>query len=344
MNINIPTFFLLLIFRACSVVCLDLFRNNWRESDKATSRLLNEIDRLDEEIRTEKLFIMNIERIKKELVEMKSALSSFNTANAEQADLRGLEMIKEELDASYEVEKRKLLQKEAEMEGLWFDDEFRIAFDMALKQSLLTFNPVVMSPLNSDLVKRAIHVKIRLLAAEKVRAVESVNRLKEINECASRIDHLFHKIDFYEASRDHLALFDYNLDTKKIVFEFEKRQKQKNELVIEIREMRTMQRVNTAVDKSGWKMRIYGFTTKKTREPANQNNNLILSPQVLKYSVMNREEAEEDDDENIDIDDVMLIGKYAKYVENIYKYFSDPSIKDPPQTVIEEAIDKTNFM
>ena len=43
---------------------------------------------------------------------------------------------------------------------------------------------------------------------------------------------------------------------------------------------------------------------------------------------MNREEAEEDD-ENVEIDDVMLIGKYAKYVENIYKYFSDPSIKDP---------------
>ena len=343
MNINSPSLLFLLIFHVCSVVCLDLFRNNWRESDKESSRLLNEIDRLDEEIRTEKLSIVNIERIKKELVEMMSVLSSFNTANAEQADLRGLEMIKEGLDASYEVEKRELLQKEAEMEGLWFDDEFRIAFDVALKESLLTFNPVVTSPLNSDLVKRAIHVKMCLLAAEKVRAVESVDKLKKINERASRIDHLFHKTDFYEASRDHLALFDYNLDTKKFIFEFEKRQKQKNELVNGIREMRTMQRVNNAVDESGWKMRICGFTNKKAREPSNQNNNLILSPQVLKYSVMNREEAEEDD-ENVEIDDVMLIGKYAKYVENIYKYFSDPSIKDPPQTVIEEAIDKTKFM
>ena len=303
---------------------------------------MNEIDRLDEEIRTEKLFIVNTQRLMKELVEMKSALSNFNTANAEQTDLRELEMIKEGLDASYEVEKRELLQKEAEMEGLWFDDEFRIAFDLALKQSLLKFNPVIMSPLNSDLVKRAIHVKMRLLKAEKVRAVESVDKLMKINELASRIDNLFHKIDFYEASRDHLALFSYNLDTKKFIFEFEKRQKQKNELINGIRQMRTMQRVNNAVDKSGWKMRIYGFTSKKTLEPENQNNNLILSPQVLKYSVMNREE--EEGDENIEIDNVMLIGKYAEYVENIYKYFSDSSIKDPPQTVIEEAIDKTKFI
>ena len=43
---------------------------------------------------TEKLFIVNIERIKKELVEMKSVLSSFNTANAEQADLRDWKWLK----------------------------------------------------------------------------------------------------------------------------------------------------------------------------------------------------------------------------------------------------------
>ena len=90
-------------------------------------------------------------------------------------------MIKEELDASYEVEKRNFYKRGRNggiMVWWWIQDRF----DMALKESLLTFNPVVTSPLNSDLVKRAIHVKMRLLAAEKVRAVESVDKLKKINE------------------------------------------------------------------------------------------------------------------------------------------------------------------
>ena len=319
-----------------SATCLDLFRNIWRSLNRESSNLFDEMNRVDEEIRAERLFINGIVTIMKEMEIIKVDLEKLNV---KEINFTKLNAIKESLDEKYVGAKEKLLDQEKLMESLWLDDEFRIVFDLAMKLKLLEPNRIEVDLDGHDKLREAVKIRNQLIKAEHEKAVVIETALSDINRQASRIDGLFSQIDFYEACRDRLEALTYNPEISKAIREFESRQVKKTELMNGVREVTTVRRVNRAIDGTGeWKMRIFGMDGGKAAITGHQDP--IISAEVLKYSrkLSDEENAAKPPEKEIDLM-VRLMGKYAQYTEKIYNFFSDATITEAPKTFIEELID-----
>jgi hypothetical protein len=241
-----------------TVTGLDFFRNIWRTLNKENSTLLDELNRIEEEIYIEKKFISNIDIIGKEMRIMNESLVGFNF---DEVDLRDFKKIESLLKREYKKKMKELFDEEDEMNKLLTDDNFRIIFDFLMKNKLLLPNPILEDPRDSNSVIEAIEVKRRLMELERGKAKGMVDKLEKINNFADRIDEIFSSINFYEASQDYLKLSNHSSpELDKMMKVFEEKQEEKNELLNGIREMRTMMRVNKSIDgNDDWKMRVFGF-------------------------------------------------------------------------------------
>lgn len=321
---------------ACSE---EILRNMWIPLNRENVTLMRELNRIEEEIRVEKQFIKNVDAIHQEINSLNELLEEFTY---EVVDLGELELFKATLEGKYASKRAELLAEDMKMEGLWQDEHFRTAFDHILQTNLLVPNPIIGDLRESDDFKAAVVIKNRSVEAAKKKAEAILDELEEMNQQADMIDNHFNQIDFYEASQEYLELFNYSVDLEKIIRVFTSRQGKKNELTNGIREMRTMLRVNLAVDGNGdWKMRTFGFDDGSRLTGADLENP-ILSPEILKYAQprlfqeLPRFVAPVEGQPT----NLMLktLGKYAQYTKTIYEY-ATKGTTGKPKTVIEEAID-----